>query len=495
MATPSPTRATQSSEEAARVARLAPGPRGLPIIGNLLDVWDNPLKMFMRVSDAYGDVVRMKFGPYRYFLMNDVDAVRHVLVDNAKNYTKSRNYDGLRLILGEGLVTSEGEFWRRQRRLAQPAFHRERLAGFASTMADDTKTMLGRWATLPAKPIDLHAEMMALTLRIVARTLFSTVVGTEATKIGEALEVVLHYANDYAEAVVKPPQWLPTLARRRFNRSVQTLDDLVFRIIDERRKSKSAQTSHSPHDLLAMLMEAMDDTTHTGMTDRQLRDEVMTLVMAGHETTAKALTWTFYLLSKDPEIERRLYAEVSRVLGDRIPTIDDLPKLKYTSMVIQESMRLFPPVWAFERQAIEDDVVAGYAVPARTIIAISPYALHRSPKHWENPEGFDPDRFAPELADSRPKYAYMPFGGGARQCIGNGFAMMEAQIILAMVVQRHRLELVPGKPIETDPVITLRPKHGMPMTLRAQGERRGGDAGRTQGRDLVTKEANGSIAS
>jgi cytochrome P450 len=444
-------------------SRRAPGPRPLPLIGNLLSVYQNPLPFFMRVSAEHGDVVGMTFGPYRYYLVNDVGGIHRVLVENAKNYTKSRNYQGLKLVLGDGLVTSEGDFWRRQRRLAQPAFHRDRLAAFAQTMADDTASMLAQWAPQKGKEIDVHAEMMALTLRIVARTLFSTVVGAEAEAIGRALSIAIHFANDYAEAMVRLPRWLPTPANVRFTRAVKTLDELVFRIIDERRKG-----TFEVHDLLAMLMSAMDDTTRTGMTDRQLRDEVMTLVMAGHETTANALTWTWYLLSKAPEIERRLHAEVASVLGGRRPTIDDLPKLRYTAMVIQEAMRLYPPVWAFERQAIEDDVIAGYAIPARSIIAVSPYALHRHRAHWENPEGFDPARFTPERIAERAKYAYLPFGGGPRLCIGNGFAMMEAQIILAMVVQRHRLALVPGRPVEAEPVITLRPKRGLPMTLLGQ---------------------------
>jgi cytochrome P450 len=323
--------------------------------------------------------------------------------------------------------------------------------------------MLARWSPREGGEIDVHAEMMALTLRIVARTLFSAVVGAEAEGIGHALSIAIHYANDYAESLIRLPQWLPTPANVRFKRAVKTLDELVYRIIDERRKGGPAA-----HDLLAMLMSATDDTTRTGMGDRALRDEVMTLVLAGHETTANALTWTWYCLSKDPEVERRVHAEVSRVLAGRTPTIDDLPKLGYTSMVLQEAMRLYPPVWAFERQAIADDEVGGYVLPAGSIVAVSPYLMHRHRAHWDNPEGFDPERFAPERTVERERFAYLPFGGGPRLCIGNAFAMMEAQIILAMVVQRHRLALVPGRPVVAEPVITLRPKHGLPMTLLPQ---------------------------
>jgi cytochrome P450 len=449
--------------------RVAPGPEGLPWVGNIFDVWKDPLRLFTRSVADHGDIVAMRFGPFRYWLLNDPEAIHHVLVDNNKNYTKSRNYQGLKLVLGEGLVTSEGDFWRRQRRLAQPAFHKEKLAGFARTMAEDTASMLGAWKararTQADRPLDVHAEMMKLTLKIVARTLFSTTVGSEAEAIGAALAIALRHAEDYAESLLPVPPWVPTLSNLRFKRAVKTLDELVFRIIDERRKSGA-----DPGDLLAMLMAATDDEASEGargMTDRQLRDEVMTLVMAGHETTANALTWTFYLLANHPEVEAKLRQEVTAVLGDgdRTPTLADLPRLPYAAMVIQESMRLFPPVWAFERQAREADVVAGFDVPPKAIMAVCPYALHRNPAYWEDPERFDPSRFTPERVEARPRYAYLPFGGGPRQCIGNGFAMMEAQIILAMVVRQQHLALAPGFELELDPVVTLRPRRGMPMRL------------------------------
>ena len=447
--------------------RVAPGPGGLPFVGNIFDVWKDPLRLFTRTVAEHGDIVAMRFGPFRYWLLNEPEAIHHVLVDNNKNYTKSRNYQGLKRVLGEGLVTSEGEFWRRQRRLAQPAFHKEKLAGFARTMAEDTAAMLEAWQARRGNgaPLDVHAEMMKLTLKIVARTLFSTTVGAEADAIGAALAIALRHAEGYAESLLPVPPWVPTLSNLRFKRAVRTLDELVFRIIDERRKSRA-----DPGDLLAMLMAATDDEAEggaRGMTDRQLRDEVMTLVMAGHETTANALTWTFYLLAKHPEVEARLRQEVDAVLGESAgaPTLSDLPKLPYTAMVIQESMRLFPPVWAFERQAREADVVAGFDVPAKAIMAVCPYALHRHPAFWENPERFDPLRFTPERVEARPRYAYLPFGGGPRQCIGNGFAMMEAQIILAMVAREKRLTLSPGFRLELDPVVTLRPRRGMPMIV------------------------------
>ena len=385
-----------------------------------------------------GDVVGLRFAHAPYFLVNSAETAHRVLVENNRNYVKSPNYKGLKLVLGDGLVTSEGEVWRRQRRLSQPAFHRERVASFVAAMVDETDRMLARWDEKVGEVIDVHAEMMKLTLRIVARTLFSTVVGAEADEIGDAVGVAIHHANDYAEAIIKPPQWLPLPKNFRFKRSMKTLDALVFRIIDARRRGENTEAK----DLLALLMAATEDGR--GMTDQQLRDEVMTLAMAGHETTANALAWTFYLLSRDPEVERKLRHDVRATLGDRAPLAEDAPKLKYASLVVHESMRLFPPVWALERQSIADDVIGGCHVPARSLIAISPFLLHRHRAYWENPEGFDPERFTPERSEGRPRFAYLPFGGGPRQCIGMGFAMIEAQMLLARITQRFRLELLPG---------------------------------------------------
>jgi cytochrome P450 len=434
---------------------------GLPWIGSLLELRRDNIDFLSEVA-AVGDVVELRFIHARYYLVNSPEAVHHILVDNNRNYRKSPNYQGLKLVLGEGLVTSEGEFWRRQRRLSQPAFHRDRVASFVGAMVDETDRMLARWTTRVGEVIDFHAEMMNLTLRIVARTLFSTSVGPEADAIREALGVAIHHANDYAEAVIKPPQWLPLPKNFRFRRSMKTLDSLVFRIIDARRRGENADAA----DLLALLMAATEDGR--GMSDQQLRDEVMTLVMAGHETTANALAWTFYLLSKDPEVERRLRRDVVAAIGERAPDAEDAPRLRYAKMVVEESMRVFPPVWAIERQALEDDVVGGFRLPKRALVAISPFLLHRHRDYWQNPEGFDPERFAPENAEKRPKFAYLPFGGGPRQCIGMGFATIEAQMILARIVQRFRLELVPGHRVEPEPVVTLRPRGGLPMRLRLQ---------------------------
>ncbi len=443
--------------------RKAPTPKGAPLLGNLLEAWRDPLTLFLRARRELGDVVLFEFGPQKYFLVNDLAAVKHVLVDNHKNYVKSRSYRGLKLVLGAGLLTSEGDFWKRQRRLVQPAFHRDRLAGFAQTMVQSTKDMIDRWETFPeGQPFDVHAEMMRLTFRLVGQTLFSTEVDGDAREIGQALSIALHFANEYAESLITPPVWLPTPKNLGFKRAIATLDRMVQRIIDERRKRDVGQ------DLLSMLMAVKDEDTGETMSDRQLRDEVMTLVLAGHETTANALSWTFYLLSRHPDVERRLACEIARVLGGRAPSLADLPRLPLCANVIHEAMRLYPPAWTFERQALGADELVGYAIPTGAIVAISPFTLHRHPAHWDNPEGFDPDRFTPERAEGRPRHAYLPFGGGPRVCIGNSFALMEAQLIVASVVQRQRLSLVPGHPIELEPVVTLRPRHGIVVTTQPQ---------------------------
>jgi cytochrome P450 len=398
----------------------------------------------------------------------DPDAVHRVLVENAKNYVKSPSYRGLRAVLGNGLVTSEGDFWRRQRKLAQPAFHRERLAGFVSAMVSDTEAMLERWAAHdPAEAFDVHHEMMRLTFRIVGHTLFSVDLDSESEELGPVVAAAVRAANDEASSLLPLPVWVPTPAHVRLSRIVRRLDGLVNGILAERRKV--AGTPAEPNDLLTMLMSARDEETREQMTDKQLRDEVLTLALAGHETTANALTWTLYLLSRHPDVERRLFAEVSAVLGGRAPTLADLPRLPFTKAILEESMRLYPPVWAVERRALGDDVVGGYRIRKGSIVGICTYALHRHPRHWDNPEGFDPDRFlAAKDGGGRHRWAYIPFGGGPRMCIGNNMAMMETQICLAMIAQRFRLDLVAGQRVEYEATVTLRPKHAVKMMLKPQ---------------------------
>ncbi|MET0591653.1 MAG: cytochrome P450 [Polyangiaceae bacterium] len=440
----------------------APGPRGAPIFGSLFDAWRDPLKLLSESARDHGNVVRFRFGGFDYVLVSGLTEIQHVLVKNQKNYIKSRSYQGIKLVLGEGLLTSEGEFWRRQRRLAQPAFHAQRLKGLAETMARLTSDVMQRWKALPesGRTFDVHDEMMRLTFRVVGKTLCGADVEGDAQAIGSALTVAVKFANDYVEQLVRMPVWLPFPKNLRFRTAMATLDKLVYRLIDEHR----AQTDHEA-DLLGMLMDATDEGDGQGMTPKQLRDEVMTLVLAGFETTANALTWTLYQLSKHPDVAQKLAEEASTVLGGRTPSFDDVARLEYTERVIQESMRLYPPVWCFEREAVEGDEVGGYGIPAGTTIAVCPFVLHRNPTYWENPETFDPDRFSPERSGARSRFAYLPFGDGPRICIGKGFAMMEAKIILAMIADSFRIELASEKPVELDAGITLRPRHGLPVKI------------------------------
>ncbi|MET0593107.1 MAG: cytochrome P450 [Polyangiaceae bacterium] len=440
----------------------APGPRGIPLFGSLFDAWRDPLHLLSTGAREHGDVVRYRFAVFDYVLVSGADEIQHILVKNQKNYTKSRSYQGLKLVLGDGLLTSEGEFWRRQRRLAQPAFHAQKLRSLATTMAGLTADSVARWNALPqsGRTLDMHAEMMRLTFRIVGKTLFGSDVEGDAQAIGKALTTAMQFANDHIETLQLIPVWLPLPKNIRFREAQGTLDALVYRLIDEHRGAEGRGG-----DLLSMLMAVTDEGDGGKMTPRQLRDEVMTLVLAGFETTANALSWTLYLLAKHPEVAARLEEEASRVLGNREPGFEDVPQLEYTERVLQESMRLYPPAWCFERQAVEDDEIGGYAIPKGTTIAICPYVLHRNPAIWENPDKFDPDRFLPERSNDRSRFAYLPFGDGPRICIGKAFAMMEMKIVLAMIARSFRMQMATSERVEIDPRITLRPRNGVRMTI------------------------------
>src|SRR5271170_6672489 len=438
-----------------------PGPRGHLLLGSLREVQHDPLKLLHDGFREHGDVVRFRFGAERGVLLAHPDHIRHVLHDNHRNYDKNNvDYAMLRRLLGNGLLTSDGAFWRRQRRLIAPMFHRQRVAGFCSLMVDSTLEMLERWEAFAqsGEPFDAAAEMARLTLAIVAKALFSADVSEDAETIGAALTVVNRQLGEFH--LLDMLWMIPTLRKRRFRNAVRALDRVVDKIIDQRRRS-----THRNQDLLSMLLDAVDEETNQAMTPRQVRDEVLTLLLAGHETTANALVWTWYLLSQNPEVADKLHHELASVLGERAPGGPDLPRLPYTRMVVEESMRLYPPAWAVSRNAIGDDEIGGYRIPRQTNMIICSFVTHRHPAIWEEPERFDPERFSPERSEGRPNFAYLPFGGGPRICIGNSFAMTEAQLILATAAQRYRLRLVPGHPVELHPLITLRPRHGMRMTL------------------------------
>jgi cytochrome P450 len=446
-----------------RAPDIAPGPPGYPLFGVLPEMWfDSRLKVHARHVGRFGDVIRYRFGPVEAHLLLHPDDVKYVLQENHVNYVKGRGTRRMRLFLGHGLLTSEGELWRRQRRLAQPAFHPKRVAALVDAMVGATDGMLTAWDARAAKdePVDVAVEMMRLTLDVVGRTLFGADLADDASEVYDALTEALEFTSKRLVVPFAIPLRAPLPSNRRFLRARETLDRIVYSVIEQRRKSNARGGA----DLLAMLMDARDEETGEAMSDTQLRDEVMTLVLAGHETTANALAWTFLLLSREPIVWRALRAEVDAVLGGRRLVADDLPKLRYTRMVIEESMRLYPPAWMFGRMAIAEDTVRGYRIPPGSMVIISPYFTHRHPDFWTNPEGFDPERFAADAAAKRHKYAYLPFGGGPRICIGNGFALVEAQAILATITQRFRVDVTPRE-VVAEPIVTLRPKGGMPARL------------------------------
>lgn len=440
----------------AKTIRESPYLRGNAVFGSALQMRRDPLGLLTEARRRHGDFVRFRLGPYRVHLLAHPDQIAHVLQKNPRNYLKD-GYEHIKIV-GNGLLASEGDFWRRQRRIVQPAFHRERLESMARTMTATTENMLQRWgARVGEDPLDVDAEMSRLTLEITGRTLFGADVTGEAGEVGRALQTVLTLGFQRTGRFWPVPLGIPTPDNRRYGAAAKRLNAVVDGLISGRRES-----GESRQDLLSMLLEARDESGE-GMKPRQMREEAMTILTAGYETTARALTWTWYLLDAHPEVQEKLDKELDTVLGDRPPGFEDLGKLSYTEMVFKESMRLLPPVWGLSRLVAEEDEVGGYRVPKGSRVVISQYVTHRHPDLWEEPESFDPERFTPERSAGRPKYAYFPFSGGPRQCVGNSFATMEAKLILATVARRYRLSLVPGHPVEPEPSFTLKPRYGMRM--------------------------------
>ena len=428
----------------------------------------DPLAFLEGVAAQYGDIARVPLGAETLYLVNHPDLIRDVLVTQHRHFHKGRGLERAKNLLGEGLLTSEDDLHLRQRRLSQPAFHRQRIAAYGATMAAYGASRRDRWQ--PGTVIDVHREMMALTLAIVGKTLFDADVEDEAAEIGEALTTTFESFNflfylPFGELLER----IPLPVTRRFRKARSRLDATIYRLIRERRA-----TGTDRGDLLSMLILAHDTEGDGGrMTDLQLRDEAMTLFLAGHETTANALTWTWYLLSQHPDVEARLHAEIDEALGARLATADDVPRLPYTRMILTEAMRLYPPAWIVGRRAVVPVEIRGFTIPARAIVLLCQYITHRDARWFPDPDRFDPDRWTPDRAAEHPKFSYFPFGGGPRVCIGEPFAWMEGVILLATIAQRWRLRLVPGHPIALQPIITLRPRYGMRMVV---DERAGANA-------------------
>jgi cytochrome P450 len=435
-----------------------PGPKGRLLLGSFGDFRRDQLGFYVSCAREYGDVVAVRLGPRRALLVYHPDAIEGVLVTRSRDFVKSPAVRLLRKVLGGGLLVAEGDSWLRQRRLVQPAFHRQRLAGYGELMVDCTERRLAEWKD--GQVVDVHAEMMALTQAIVTRTLFDADVSDEAQAVGQASHVLMEDFGIRLGSVLRLPHWVPTPANLRSARAIRRLDQVVYRIIAGRRRS-----AEDRGDLLSILLHAQDADDGTRMTDRQVRDEVMTLFMAGHETTAVALSWTWYLLAQHPDVDARLAQELRTVLNGRRPTVGDLPRLPYTEMVVTESMRLYPPAYAIGREAARPSEVAGQPVRRGVIVIVPTWVVHRDARWFPAPEEFRPERWADDLARRLPRYAYFPFGGGPRQCVGSAFAMMEAVLVLATLARCFRLELAPDQRVSPTPYVTLRPEPGVRMHL------------------------------
>ncbi|HTB89265.1 MAG TPA: cytochrome P450 [Steroidobacteraceae bacterium] len=422
-------------------------------------------------QEAYElDILERRIFGRRLFVLNDLAAIKHVLIDNAANYQKTEiTRRILEPGLGKGLITSEGETWRQHRRAMSPAFDHRSIAAYTPVMTGAAEELLAEWGAVPAgSAIDVQTAMMEVTLNIISRTMFSSDSDDIVTIMGRS-------AGRY-QAEMRPnimdmmgwPKWLAGLPRNRVaQRTLGEFDQVIDRLIDERTRDPGTHAK----DLLARLIAARDEQTGGGMSAQEVRDHVITIFLAGHETTAMAMTWTWFLLSQHPYEEAKLHAELDSVLGGRVPTHEDLSKLIYTRMVVEESMRIYPPVHTIGREAIGADTLAGRLIPKGSTILIAPWLLHRHVKLWENPGRFDPERFSPKASAARPRFSYLPFGGGKRICIGAAFALAEATVLLATLAQRYKLRVVPGHKVEPQGLITLRARHGMKMLLtpRSQG--------------------------
>ena len=438
----------------------APGPKPSLLEAFRYRPGREPLAFFTNLARIYGDVVAYRLGGERLIFVNDPQHIKDILVTHNRNFTKGRALQRTKRLLGEGLLTSEGATHLRQRRLMQPAFHRERIAAYAGTMVAYADRMRGAWRE--GETLDVAQEMNRLTLSIVGKTLFDADVESQAAEVGVALTGVMETFWMTMLPFSDLLEHLPVPKLRRARAARAQLDAIIYGMIAERRRSRR---DHG--DLLSMLLSAQDEEAEGAagrMSDVQVRDEAMTIFLAGHETTANALTWTWYLVSTAPAVEARLHEEVDRALQGRLPRVADIASLSFVERVVTESMRLYPPAWLIGRRAIADYQLGAYAVPARTILVMSPFVTQRDGRFYKDPERFDPDRWTPDFRATLPRFAYFPFGGGPRQCIGESFAWMELILLVATIAQQWRLQLVPGHPVVPEPLVTLRTKHGMRMT-------------------------------
>ena len=443
-----------------RKSGKAPGPPTLRFLLNLPKFRKDALGGFFQSALEFGDIVR--YGSlFVSHQLSHPDHIQQVLQANVSNYRKGRGYNILKLSLGEGLLTSEGALWQRQRKMTQPSFQGQQVASFIGTIAENALAMLGRWESHAAQSeaFDVVPDFMRLTLNIASQVLFTTNLEADAESIRRTLDIGRDYSVDRAWSIFPPPLSLPTPRNRKYRAALANIHRIIDRIVAERRRAPARIV-----DLLTMLMEARDESG-APMSDKQLRDEVITLLTAGHETTTLVLAWTCFLIGTRPEAMERMATEAA-FLNGRAPTYEDLMKLRYSRMVVEESMRLYPPVWTLARTAVNEDEIGGYRIPARSEILIFPYITQRHPKWWQEPEVFRPERFAPENSAARPRYAYLPFGAGPRTCIGLNFAMTEILVVLALMLQRFCLRLaIDPAAVHAEPSVTLQPRPGVPVRL------------------------------
>jgi cytochrome P450 len=447
-----------TAQPAAR--RLAPGPRGSLVMGNLPAFREDAIKMLMDLQREYGDVARQRLGPYLVHSVTHPEGVRHVLQGNYKNYSRGKFYENFKLFFGDGLLTTDGEYWLRHRRMAQPLFHRKVVDQCTDTATAAIAAMLDRWES-EREPVELVGEMMHVSLSILGRVVFNMDFSGYAHVITPAVLVGLKTMMPQGNLNDFLPRWVPTPYNRRLSGAQNTLRDVMHKVIREHEVGGDGTI-----DLITLLQSAKDTETGRALTDQELHDEVMTIFMAGHETTGNGMAWTLYAVAEHPKVRERLEAEVDEVLGGRPPTLEDLANLPYTKMVVDESLRVYPPIWGYTRDPIADDEIDGYHIPAGSTIFLSPYVTQRHPDVWDDPERFDPERFAPGRVESYPPFSYFPFGGGSRKCIGFHLALLQMQLVTAMVAQRFRVETVPGHPVEYGRMVALRPAHGIRATLQ-----------------------------
>jgi cytochrome P450 len=448
------------------MGKTPPGPSILEWPKWINRIRSNTFEAFTTLARMYGEeasVVKVPFLPGRWlYLCTRPEASKWVLQENQKNYRKAFTYNFLKPVVGEGLLTSEGDFWLRQRRLVAPLFHRKQLDSYGVVMQATIEELLEDWDRLPKGAlVDVSAAMSQVTLSIAGKLLFNRDIGRDARWIGDAMVLLFRDVNERILSVVPIPRQVPTPHNRRVQEALDRLESMVYGLIAERRGREEAHD-----DLLSLFMLAEDEDAGRRMTDREIRDELLTFVIAGHDTTSNLMSWALYLLSKHPSIRRKLREEVVAKVAGRVPTLEEARELTYTSQVIDETLRLYPPAWVVEREPIEDDVIDGYYVEAGNVVSTGPYFIHHNAGVWKNPEGFDPDRFAAGgEAESLHRYAHFPFGGGPRKCVGADFALLEARLLLAAIVKNYDVDLQPASFVEAEGTVTLYPKKGMPMLV------------------------------